>query len=322
MKLSDHILPLSLLAAGLLAGCSGDGDVAGPAPSRDVIRLSAVDAWQDLSGTSRSVTLYGGASPLTAGDFRLSAYTSGSGKAYFTGERVSYGGTPAGWCFGGGRQQYWPQDEKLDLVAFMPYDAAGTPVAPSGISFSPSSGPSFSVSLPSSSAGQDGLHELLYAYEPGKSRTDDGGRVSLTFRHPFASAVLKLSKAHPGITIHSVTFKDVMTSGTYSHQSQGWSGLGTPSDFTVSVGGTFGDEQASYPLAVSGPFLLLPQQFPAGVKVAVSYTEDGVADTKETTLGITGWQPGHAYAYVLTIDTYLKVEIQSMNINNWTKYVW
>ena len=316
-KTQDHLMLLSLLTAGLLAGCSADDSTERGTTSQDAVRLEGTNDWQAVNGT-RAATIYDDATPLTS--FRTYAYVDDTDTEYISDALVEQG-VDSSWGFVGG-DYFWPKLNNLNFFAYAPSDLDKSLVSKGDISYSPASGPSFSVALPASSAGQEGKSEFIYAYETNKNKANDAVGVKLAFHHPFATLSFKLSKAHPGVTINSIKLKDVLTTGTFTHGSTPqWASLDGKQDFLATIGGEFGS--GTFPQEIGGPYVVLPQNFAGGKQtIEVSYTDHGSEEVMVAEVNIPKWESGYQYAYTLTLDSYLTVTSLTIDINPWKKYEW
>lgn len=307
---------LSLLAAGLLTGCSADDSAESSATSKDEIRMVVNNDWQ--LGT-RAATIYNGTDLLSS--FTANAYTSGSSTPYVKDALVSYSGNQE-WNFAD-RKVYWPETAALDFFAYAPAGATNCVVSANDISYTAAGGPSFSVNLPATSEGQDGKAEFIYAYVTGKTQAQDVAGVQLDFHHPFATVRFALKENNDALTINSISIKDVKTSGTFTHaDTPQWSNQSNTADFVATIGQYF--PQVDAVQAVGDTYIVLPQAFGnAKLSFVVNYSVDGGSpDELEAEIDMTEWSAGSRYTYIMTIDTYLKVSVTSITINDWTKYNW
>lgn len=316
MQMKDHLKLFSVLAAGLLAGCSADDLADGIATSQDEIRLTVTNDWQ--YGNTRAATVYD--NQAFPNSFRVSAYVSGKWTKYIDEALVTNSGTS--WDFEGFQKYYWPMVDELNFFAYMPSDVTGSVVDASTISCTEAEGPSFSLKVPATSAGQDGKDEFIYAYEKGKKKENDVDGVNLNFKHPLAHLIFRLSKLHEGMEIKTITVKDVKTSGTFTHgATPQWSALGDQTDFLATINSTFDLPEDQFPAKVGGPYLAIPQSFDGGKHtIVVTFNDNGYEDSMEAEIELPKWVSGTRYVYDLTISTYLKVILVTFDINPWVKY--
>lgn len=307
---------LSLLAAGLLTGCSVDEVEESTAkPQNEIRMLVNIDRQTD----TRAATIYEGTTQLSS--FKTSAYTTGSTTPFVENELVNYVGNQE-WHFVNG-PYYWPETAALNFFAYAPADLTNCVVAGDAVSYSAVDGPSFSATLPATSQGQDGKEEFIYAYVTDKTFENSGNGVKLDFHHPFATVCFKLRANNDAVTINSITIKDVKTSGTFTHAATPqWSDLGGTTDFVATIGQDFAE--VDYEQTVGDIYLVMPQACANSKQtVVVSYSVDGgTPDELEAEADVTGWEAGSRYTYVLAIDTFLKVTVTSITINDWVKYNW
>ena len=321
MQMKDHLKLLPLLAAGLLAGCSADEAADGIDTSQDKIRLTVSNDWQ-YGNITRAATVYDDVSFPNA--FRVSAFVTGAWTKYIDGALVNKSGDD--WVFDGFQKYYWPMTEALNFFAYMPAsaDAGGCVVDASAVSCTQAEGPKFTVTLPATSEGQDGKAEWIYAYEQGKTKANDKDGVKLNFKHPLSTILFRLSKLHEGMKIETITLKDVKTKGTFTHTaSPQWSEQTNATDFVVTVGSRFDLPESEFPKLIGGPYFGVPQEFAGGKqKVVVAFDDNGYKDTMEAEVDIPRWESGFRYVYDLSISTYFRVTLVTIELNPWKKYEW
>lgn len=284
---------LLLAAVILLSGCSNDDGTA--AADDGAIRFKT-DVWQVMEGT-RTATFDNAAALQTEGSFTCAVYQAGTTTPYITSTAVDWAGDPTNkWQFSDGKH-YWPATGSLDFFAYMP---ATKPAYISAITYavtageSPVPAPSFTcTALPISDTGQASTKEFVYALTRGQSKAAQGATgVALTFKHPFARINLQWSAAdYTGITINSITFKNIKNNGTCtidgSTGNPSWETSGS-ADFTAA--------------AMGGPFLVVPQTFTGGnVTIEVNATKEGDTETFTATVA-TAWAAGYSYTYSFTLN--------------------
>lgn len=312
-QMNKHLKLSSLLVAGLLAGCSADNPSESDITSKDVIRLTVNNDWQ---ATTRTASIYENESQLTP--FKVFAYLNGTNEKFIDGSTAVKKGDV--WELD--HNYYWPMLDALDFFAYMPNDLSGSVVDADNVSYLPGSGPMFTCTMPSTSEGQDDKSEFIYAYVTDKRRENDAAGVKLDFHHPFAAVRFVLNENNDNVTVNSIVIKDVLSSGTFSHgATPQWSALSNAADFTLTVNKSFVKKPEAQ--AITGPYLVIPQVF-AGNKqtIVVNYSDDGVSDVLEAEITDPQWKASNIYTYKLTIDTYLKVTVETIDINPWTKYEW
>lgn len=279
----------------LLWGCASDES--STVNGNGEIRLNA-DIWRMMDGT-RAATYYDNAAALqTEGHFTCAVYQAGTTTPYITETAVDWAGDPTNkWEFSDGKH-YWPAEGSLDFFAYMPAtkpDYIGDVTYAVTADSSPIPAPQLTcTSLPVTEAGQEGLQEFIYALRTGQNKAGQGASgVALTFKHPFARITLQWSaEDHTGITINSITFKDIKNNGTCtidgSTGNPSWETPGSAADFTAA--------------AMGGPFLVVPQTFTGGnVTIEVNATKEG--DTETFTANVaTAWTASYSYTYSFTLN--------------------
>lgn len=296
---------LLLAAVILLSGCSNDDGTA--AADDGAIRFKT-DVWQVMEGTRAAATFDDDDDLQTAGTFSCAAYQSGTATAYISPwASVEYVSATTFWEFTGGKR-YWPAEGSLDFFAYMPatkpsyigaitYAVSGEPAVPA---------PQFTcAALPLSDTGQSSTKEFVYALTTGQSKAAQGSTgVTLNFKHPLARITLQWSAAdHTGITINSITFKNIKNNGTCtidgSTGNPSWETSGSAADFTAA--------------AMGGPFLVVPQTFTGdNVTVEVNATKEGDTETFTATVA-TAWAAGYSYTYSFTLNFKAKELIVDTN---------
>lgn len=325
---TGNVIFLFLLAAGQLAGCTSDDSSPQERPLE--IRLAITDDEQEGGATTRATTV-GNTADLQAHDLCISAYLSGTTTPYLDNKKLHYNGSV--WTFWSGTAEehyYWPvtgstyngNSTALDFVGYTPA------MLPSYISlntYSATDGPSFTcTALPVNSIGQSSLQEFLYAYETGKTLTDqanDGGTLSLPFHHPFAMVNFQVCTSHRPLTIEKITVKDVCTTGAYTHSS-GWSCYGSSEDMVVNTANTAlavnaaltSSQQQSFGL----PFLVLPQSISTTNQIEIRLQWPTGTDIRTLTLDnpVAAWKPGKSYTYTLDFGETVKFGVTIADWNS------
>lgn len=339
------ILLYTLLATFMIS-CANEGM---PDESRLPIRLSVV-----ANGTVESrAHLYKGTDGIVEEkEFALNAYLiNNQNTPYLTKTWVQY--VEDVWRFGDkahvGRllDYYWPNDHKVNFVAYMPYDMDKSVVEQ--ISFANDGGINFDCSLPGTTedesrnrtvndtddeerSAEDSYHEFVYAY---RHEAPKGSPVNLRFVHPFAAIKFKLSQSHRDLKIHSITLSGVRNTGTYTNANdtyteygtnqsgltyESWSG-GTPGNFILNYDKTV-PEDINYYSPIGGPYLVIPQDL-TDITLSVKYTWGGnVNNTKPVSIikeEITIWQPGKVYIYTLDLGDNKEEMLFQATVEEWVK---
>lgn len=279
-----------LAGAILLCGCTSDESPA--ADGNKEIHLTA-DIWRVMEDT-RTATFDNAPALQTEGSFTCAVYQAGTATPYIAATTVGWDNSE--WLFSDGKH-YWPATGSLDFFAYMPaekpsyistitYAVSGEPAVPA---------PQFTcAALPLSDTGQSSTKEFVYALTTGQSKAAQGSTgVTLNFKHPLARITLQWSAAyHTGITINSITFKNIKNNGTCtidgSTGNPAWTPTGAAADFTAADMG--------------GPFLVVPQTFGGGnVTIEINATQDGNTETFSATVA-TSWLAGNSYTYSFTLN--------------------
>ena len=305
MKRTDGIFRfMVLLAAGLLAGCSGD-DTSDAGTEATEIRFNA-DVWRVMEG-SRATTYDNAAALQSEGSFTCSAYVAEGTTPYISSSPVAWNTDK--WEFADGKH-YWPMEGSLDFFAYMP----ATLPSYLSVNYSTARSPQVTcTNLPMTydsenpTAGQgSSMKEFVYALQTNQSKASQGASgVTLTFKHPFARIYFQLAASHPDVTIYSITFKDVKTGGTCSFNGTAstWTPSDATADFTMNLndGVAFNSNPAT-PSPIGGPFLMVPQTFDGDIVVRAGWIDWGeVLPHNVSTTVSTTWEPGYSYTYTFTI---------------------
>lgn len=281
----------------LLSSCSsGDDGMNEPTPQdKQEIRFNP-GVWNFMEGT-RASTFDSQSDLQTEAHFYCAVYNAGTLTSYITPGQVSYANTQ--WTFDSGKH-YWPASDDLDFYAYAPFGGVG--YITSGPSYSVvSSTPQmdFTCSLPMTHAGQDNtLKEFVYDIQTGRNKSNSSLGVALSFKHPFARIILKLSSTQANICINKITLKGMKSGGTYSSVGPTWSSL-TPAgtvDFEAALNK---DCEAN---EVLGTYLMIPQNWAGAIEVEATWTDWGDQLKHYVTASVpTDWEPGKSYTYTFTI---------------------
>lgn len=272
-----------------------------------------------LEGVETKVTLFENTltdKSIGGGDFRLSAYASGSDEAAIYNARVNYNdgnwgfrnemGTPENDNDDMPAQYWWPVGTNLNFFAYMPLKShrlAKTGFTVEG--YTHETGPRFSCNLPLDKAGQSDLQEFIYAYaeDQNLATQEANGGVPLQFRHPLSCIIFKLGDSYR-ITINSVRIDGIDNTGTFTGGV--WTN-NTAQDHTlfIEVNETV-SEGLNTGSVIGGPYLVLPQDFSSDLsRLVLNYDYPSLGeDDKDTGIAIkqlnTKWEPGKKYTYLLS----------------------
>ena len=331
-----------LLLAGMVA-CSDERMPEETQPSP--IRLSVVSD-KEVSGRAY---LYGDDLQKEK-EFGLNAYLiDGNDTPYLENTWVYYFN---GWYFRDQTYQgklldyYWPNDHRVNFVAYMPYDLNESVVT--DFDFTNAGGVTFDCTLPDTSGNDRTIddtkgnnrtikHEFVYAYRHDCQKGEtDKDPVKLRFVHPFAAIKFKLSQSHRNLTIHSITLSGVHNSGTYTNGADTYDNYktdqsaltyaswnaSTSGNLTVNYEKTV-PEDINYYSLIGGPYLVIPQSL-EDVKLSVNYswdtaTKQNTAETAIATTEIPAWQPGMIYTYTLNLGDNKEEILFQATVEPWTK---
>ena len=310
-----YIGMMLLLAAGLLVGCSHDGE---PTQRREIAVRTGV------AGVQRRAAVINNNDDLHTYDLKIDAYYHTSETKYLDGVKLRYDASE--WKFwnneepGAQVHYYWPFDgsktaegvtaSTLDFVGFCPFDA---PSNIDNIDYDKDAGVSFDCDMSHymDLAGQDTLQEYLIAVldsQTLETQTTAGGALRMQFKHPLAQVKFTITAASgEHVQINSIGITATPTSGTctFNGADMTWDVSGSDVDTmkiaqTLKVGST----------TESTPVFIIPD---AGTKyLIVNATWDEWSDVTISNYGTDvdfTWEPGRSYTYNLTLDQYgLKVD--------------
>lgn len=316
------------------------------------IRLSVVSS----GAMSSRAHLYEGTSDIVAEkQFALDAFLiDGNNTRYLENTWVYYFDA---WRFRDKTYQgklldyYWPNDHRVNFLAYMPYDLDKTFITGSGISFTDEAGVRIDCSLPGTSgnkrvvndtneterAAENGIHEFVYALRKNCWKGEkDKDPVNLHFVHPFAAIRFRLSQSHRDLTIHSITLNGVYNKGTYTNEDDTYDNyLSNQSGLTYEKWQT-GDagsltlnyekkvpHDINYYSLIGGPYLVIPQALD-NVTLSVNYSwnttsKGNTAAVKLATIEIPVWYPGMIYTYTLDLGDNKEEILFKATVEPWTK---
>lgn len=322
MSFKTYIIVYPLLAATLLAACSND-DTAGNMPdgSQKEIRLTA-DCWQVMT----RATTYDSNTALQDGTFACYAYQHDGTTQYISGSTVSY--SDSQWLFDDGKH-YWPATGALDFFAYMPASLTNTycTIDPTAYDaetntdgYSAGTARITCTNLPVNiNNASDATQELILAYTADQDKTGTNtsaqptaGHVALTFKHPFARVIFKLSEeSGTDVTINKITVTAadgtavVKNNGTctFNGTTATWTPTGDAANLVVSGSPATHDTRA---------YLVIPQTFSTNLKFTADVTWNEWLEVRRdisATVTVDSWAPGTSYTYSITLNkNAMKVE--------------
>ena len=237
---------------------------------------------------------------------------------------------------------YWPNDRKLNFVAYMPHDLDKTVVDDTDISFSSSTGISINCTLPdvidditdADSIRLASQREFIYAYR--KNQGNESGVVSLRFIHPFSAVKFKLKQSHRDLRINYIMLQNICNSARYVNDNdtyvayptdqdaltyERWTSIAAPSTMTINIGKIVPGD-INFDSDIGAYHLVIPQAL-TSVKLIVNYTWDGVTQTSPavaiSTPAVTAWQPGMKYVYSLNLGDNKEEILFKVDVEEWEK---
>ena len=299
MKKTAYILSALVL---LLSSCQREGleeaQVVFSVPSAPSVKAIPLDFGSNTPGTvslPTSMNLGVVACKYTTSGAPESAWTvhSTPTQAVYDGSR---GGNSSGKWVPATRLMWPGAGHYVRYFGYAPYGVTGVTVsAPGGAA------PTIGFTVP---ATYDTQVDLLVT-DASSSREWDGNPpvtaidVPLRFVHALTGIRFRVGT---GYTVTSVSVKNVYNSGTLTLGSNpAWTGNTGDATYTISNPTLKTDlADPSYNLLDNiYTLLLLPQTLPAGSKITVSYTYNGVSRTVEALMDDIVWQPGRMITYTI-----------------------
>lgn len=321
--------------------CSDDEKIG--TVSDEVIRIELSDA----AITTRAMQFNTYDDIIAEGSFSLDAVLAGNNRSYIHDSWVYF--FNGNWRFRDVVNQgnlidfYWPNDNDVNFVAFIPRCDANTVVKREDISFNETDGVTFSCELPAvindrtdaETVAEHSRREFAYACR--RDQNKEGGKVRLHFVHPFAVINFHLFQSHRDLTIHSITLKGLSNSGTYKNTSDTyetylenqssltyshWLETGNNDTFTVNIEKSI-PEELNYDSHIGGPYLVIPQILD-DVKLTLNYSWDTVdhgntAEFAISTESVPAWQPGKSYTYLIDLGDNKEEIIFKVLVEEWDK---
>ena len=335
MKTNKTYIGLILLAAGLLAGCSGSegNDVNELKPElTNEAEKTEISVKTNLSRmlTGTRATAYTSNTVLQTTDLKVDAYFNGLNTKYLNGAKLHYNPahspSPA-WVFWSGDEEthyYWPIEGSvydpssanitvgsLDFVGYCPFEKP--PYIVDGPTYDYSAGTiTFTSQLDDymTSTAQADIKEFMCAMTT--NRRAAGGAVPLDFKHSFAYIKFNLSTATTkNVKVNYIKIDGLLTRGvccfTGSTSTSVWSSRSNNAMMTLT------EELQRDVREETSPFLVIPyDSYPTKtltVKVTWTVWDEEHEQVYDVPLDI-DWQPGYSYTYTLTITKDdLKVDI-------------
>ncbi|MEY8685097.1 fimbrillin family protein [Bacteroides sp. AN502(2024)] len=282
------------------------------------------------------------------GNFTLYAYVDATATKYIDGVRTWYFDDPddsdnSEWMMLDGNERpityYWPNSEKLNFFAFMPYnnndDDMSKKTHVKVLDYSKENGGQFECALPGSASDATEIQEFIYAYESGKtkqgqynSETKQYDPLTLRFKHPFALINFKLKGGSYRMTVHNIKFSDIHLNGTFSTKPEPngkWKYTGGAGEYTALIEKRIPND-INYNTNLSDWFIVMPQDL-NGVRLTLSATRAAdKTNLTETAIEKTftfsnsegkewKWEAGKKYTYVISYgdnqeEIYFNVEVE------------
>lgn len=215
------------------------------------------------------------------------------------------------------KNYYFPLEGTVDFFAYVPqnYVTVSKTTNP----------PTFSAELPHLSAQTDKVKEFMYAYTPAMSK--ESPTVPLAFEHPFAAIRFVVGQSHRNLTIISMGFKNIVSSGTCTlNEDNGrylpsWTPETPETQMLVDINKIIpGDINFGGP--VGETYIVMPQNLDA-VKFVINYSWNNNDDNNsndeyniEVALG-GSWTAGKIYTYSLDLGNSAEEILFNVNVEQW-----
>ena len=296
-----------LLAAGLLAGCSGSGDepTTGGETTPKEIRLTP-NVWQVMDATAargtRAATFDNATALQAERSFTCAVYNANATTTYISSIAVEWNDPQ--WEFSDGKH-FWPMEGSLDFFAYMPAaETLATDAAYiTGPTYTTARNPQFTCDMTKTQT-----KEFVWALTTGQNKAANSAGVAMNFTHPFARISFSLSPASgTHVTVNSISIDgtDFYTTGTctFDGTNSTWSAKGGAAAL-----GTF---------SIGNSYLVIPYNYGSKTITVNATWDDWSNVTKSITSGAVtiNWQAGKSYTYNLT----LKKEVLIVETTKYTE---
>lgn len=332
MKKNKTYIGLILLAAGLLAGCSGsegESDEVTPALTSEA-KTAEISVKTNLSRmlTKTGPAIVNSNGDLQSNELKIEAYFNNTNTRYLDSKLVY---DTDHWRFDNGldaeSHYYWPIEgsvydpsstnitvSSLDFVGYCPYGSE-----PGYITTTPTYNHSTGISFPCNmssymtNTAQEGVKEYLIAVLKDQTYADqvEHSGVPLQFKHPFALLKFVITAASgTHVQINSISIGGLYTHATctYNGTTMNWGSYDDETKAAMMITKTLkngGATETDY-------FMVIPNNY--GSKyLTVNATWDDWSNVTISDYGTDvdfNWEAGRIYTYNLTLDKYgLKVDI-------------
>ena len=146
--------------------------------------------------------------------------------------------------------------------------------------------------------------DFLVAEHKNIAYSDEGGKVSLSFRHACAAVQFQIWKtqtqASHNFVVTSAKLLNVDKHGDY-YYTDGWKNVDTPTDYTLNNSSI--TLTTDYQLLPCQWLFVVPQS-KSGITLELKYTVDGGEEkTKNIPLGTDSWAAGYRYTVNIKVGT-------------------
>ena len=198
--------------------------------------------------------------------------------------------------------EFWPgAGMRCAFLGYAPYHAAGVSA------FATTGWPSFHYTVPTNATDQS---DLLVTKNKISSGIGDYGNIdvpgnfnmkdSITFDHACTAVRIAIGKQMAPCTIKKIEICNVYGEGDYHYQTENWTNIATPSNFSLVKDFEIKAGDSNYVLNNDdNVFMMIPQQLPMNSTINVTIN-DGVEHLLKASIDKDIWAKGYTVTYYLS----------------------
>ena len=191
---------------------------------------------------------------------------------------------------------YYPgASYKIRLYAYSPYNGEGVTVASSSTD---GGAPVLSFQQNAAIASQIDLLESQSADIAG----DNGGTIDLTFSHALAGIKVKFASFGAEVTVKSVSFKNIFSSGKHALGSDSWTNQGNKTTWSVTESLIIPASGGSQTLSEANTILVVPQTCDTDAEMEIILSQSGVDYKYRTALSGVELKKGFITTFTLSLS--------------------
>lgn len=287
---------LTLFTIPLVSSCSSDDEEEQQEVKRPISVVVSENPMKEEESGSRITRTDAPTTTETLTSFKMMYQADAEIKTEYTAEKT---GSPANW---GLTPSHWPtvgNTEKIDFYAY------------NGGTFNYNNGTPYVAFETEGSAFSQ--KDYLVATHKNISYNDKQGVVSLSFDHACAAVEFNICQTQKisshTIVVKSVVLKNVKKKGDYYYES-GWSLGEETTNYTLIDGDITLEKNSTYKRLPCKWLFLIPQP-KSDIKLDISYTIDGTADSREISIGTDSWEAGNQYTINIKVGSSFLLQQQS-----------